>query len=105
MFFGWANIKWFIKEFVAMYSSKESYFSKKRFESSMAFLGGYWIILYHVWSCRLTISNSEILADAALLFGIAGYTVTQIEKNKVATPTKPVEEPKSPPAKDDDLVA
>lgn len=101
-FFGWTNIKWVIKEFIAMYSTKDSYFSKKRFESSMAFLGGYWTILYHVWSCRLTISNSEILADAALLFVIAGYTVNQIQgEKKVVTPVAPV----APPVKDDDLVA
>ena len=82
LFFGWSNIKWFIKELVAMYSDKESYFSKKRFESSVAFISALSIILYHVYQFRATISNSEILADAALLFTIAGYTVNQIQKEK-----------------------
>lgn len=81
-FFGWTNIKWVIKELIAMYSNKDSYFSKKRFESSLAFLGGYWIVLYHAWSCRATITNSEIIADATLLFVIAGYTVKQIQSEK-----------------------
>jgi len=36
-FFGWANLKWFITEISKMYSSKPSYFSKKRIESGVAF--------------------------------------------------------------------
>jgi hypothetical protein len=85
-FFGWSNIKWVIKEFGAMYSNTESYFSKKRFESSMAFLGAMSLILWHAYYSRATITNSEILADAALLFGIAGYTVNQIQKEKKESP-------------------
>jgi len=81
-FFGWTNIKWFITELVNLYTGKPSYFSKKRIESSLAFLGGYWIVLYHAWSCRETITNSEIIADATLLFVIAGYTVRQIQSEK-----------------------
>lgn len=86
MFFGWTNLKWLIKEFIAMYSVKDSYFSKKRFESSIAFLSACWVVLYHVYSCRATITNSEILADSALLFAIAGYTVNQIQKEKKPMP-------------------
>ena len=85
-FFGWGNIKWVIKELFAMYSAKDSYFSKKRIESALAFLGGYWIVLYHAWACRETITNSEIIADATLLFVIAGYTVRQIQSEKKELP-------------------
>jgi hypothetical protein len=95
MFFGWTNLKWLIKEFIAMYSVKDSYFSKKRFESSIAFLSACWVVLYHVYSCRATITNSEILADSALLFAIAGYTVNQIQKEK-----KPMPPPDGPGAGD-----
>lgn len=92
-FFGWTNIKWLAKEFIAMYSNTDSYFSKKRFESSMAFLGGMFLILGHAITNRATITNSEILADAALLFTIAGYTVNHIqkEKNSSTTDTAPDE--------------
>lgn len=82
MFFGWSNIKWLVKEFIAMYSNTNSYFSKKRFESSIAFLSATWLILWHAYSSRATITNSEILADALLLFGVAGYTLNHIQKEK-----------------------
>ncbi len=81
-FIGWTNIKWLIKEFIAMYSTKDSYFSKKRFESSIAFLTAISLIVAHVYNHRLTITNSEILADATLLFIISGYTVKQIQTEK-----------------------
>jgi hypothetical protein len=41
-FFGWTNIKWFISEIGKMYSSKDSYFSKKRIESGIAFAISQW---------------------------------------------------------------
>lgn len=81
-FFGWANIKWVIREFANMYSNKDSYFSKKRFESSIAFLSGVGIILCFIYSHRQTITNSEVLADAVILFGLAGYTVGLTQKEK-----------------------
>jgi len=37
-FFGWENIKWVISELGKMYSSKPSFFSKKRIESGVAFI-------------------------------------------------------------------
>jgi len=82
-FFGWTNIKWIIREFVAMYSSQPSYFSKKRFESSIAFLSAIGTMLFYVYAHWATITNGEIWADVALLFTIAGYAVNQIQKEKV----------------------
>ena len=81
-YIGWTNIKWVISQFFAMYSNQDSYFSKKRFESAIAFIGAMGIILCHVWLHRATLTNSEILSDAALLFTIAGYTVSQIQTEK-----------------------
>ena len=81
-FFGWTNIKWIIREFVAMYSNTDSYFSKKRFESSIAFLSGIGIILCNIYYHRTTITNSEVLANAVILFSIAGYTVSKIQSEK-----------------------
>lgn len=82
LFFGWTNFKWLCKELLAMYSNEPSYFSKKRFESSAAFITAMAIVITHVYHDRMTITNSEILADATLLFLIAGYTVNQIQKEK-----------------------
>jgi hypothetical protein len=42
LFFGWENIKWLIREVTNMYSSKESFFSKKRIESGIAFIVAQW---------------------------------------------------------------
>lgn len=97
-FFGWGNIKWFIREIGNIYSNKKSYFSKKRFESSVAFLSAISLILGHAIIHKETITNSEILADAALLFGIAGYTVVQIQKEKKEIPNSDAtsDEPATP---------
>lgn len=78
------KLKWFIREMMNMYSTKESYFSKKRFESSIAFLSGVGLILGHAYKTWSTITTSEILSSATLLFIIAGYTVSKIEASKVA---------------------
>lgn len=111
-FFGWTNIKWLIKEFIAMYSNRPSYFSKKRFESSIAFLGAMFLIIGHAIYHRDTITNSEMLADAIVLFGIAGYTVKQIQEEKkvINAPGKNTvieikpESPKEDFSKDEDAV-
>jgi len=100
-FFGWTNLKWLIKEFIAMYSTRDSYFSKKRFESSIAFLSGVGIILSYVWLHRFTIQNSEVLADAAILFGIAGYQLNAIQREKKSF-IEPSEKEKSAPIIDAD---
>lgn len=81
-FFGWTNWKWLMKEFIAMYSTKPSYFSKKRFESSVAFLSAIGTMLFYIHSHWATITNGEVWADVALLFGIAGYAVRQIQNEK-----------------------
>ncbi len=106
-FIGWTNIKWLIKEFIAMYSNTNSYFSKKRFESSMAFLGAMGLVLTHAYYSRATITNSEIIADAVLLFAVAGYTVNQIqsEKKPITPPSQDESLAEKKPNKDDDLVA
>lgn len=86
-FFGWENIKWLIREFMKMYSTEKSYFSKKRFESSIAFCSAIGVLLCYVWSHRHTLQNSEMLADVTLLVGLAGYYVKKIqdEKSEVQT--------------------
>lgn len=81
-FFGWENIKWFIREFVKIYSSEPSFFSKKRVESSIAFLSGIGVMLFYIYSHRNVITNSEMLADVTILFMISGYALAKIQEEK-----------------------
>jgi hypothetical protein len=81
-FFGWTNIKWFIQEIGFIYTSKESFFSKKRIESSIAFIigqsGMVWFFYENVE--KLTASDAVLWAGAE--FAVAGYIVNQIQKEK-----------------------
>ncbi|MEI6487334.1 MAG: hypothetical protein WCP52_00155 [Bacteroidota bacterium] len=83
----WAKfLLWFPKEIVAMYSNKDSFFSKKRFESSIGFIAGVGIICCYVWINRHTLSNWDMIIDAGVLLGIAGYTVSKIQEEKQNLP-------------------
>jgi len=86
-FFGWTNIKWLIRELIAVWSNGNSYFSKKRIESTIAFASAVGAILGFMISHRATITNSEVLSDATLLFVISGYMVNQIQKEKKNEPS------------------
>jgi hypothetical protein len=81
-FLGWINIKWFIKELVKLASNEDSFFSKKRMESGIAF----WVL---IWGCifwlikKYTImTTSDFLIWSCILASIAGYSVYLIEKSK-----------------------
>lgn len=82
LFFGWSNIKWFIKEIGNLYSNKESYFSKKRFESGIAFIIGQWGMIYFLIEKIQTLTSSDIALWAGIEFAISGYVLTQIQKEK-----------------------
>lgn len=81
-FFGWTNIKWVIKELTALYSGKDSYFSKKRIESGIAFLIGQWGMVYFLVNNTSTMTASDIVLWSGVEFAIAGYIVNQIQKEK-----------------------
>ena len=81
-FFGWTNLKWLIKELVNLYSNSSSFFSKKRIESGMAFLVGQWGMIYFLIKNIDKLSTSDITLWAGLEFAIAGYIVSQIQKEK-----------------------
>lgn len=89
-FIGWTNIKWFFKEIMNLYSDKPSHFSKKRIESGIAFLiaqtGMIWYLLTHI----STMDVYEFLMWAGAEFLIAGYTISQIQREKK---NKPPQEP------------
>ena len=82
LFFGWSNIKWFIKEIGDLYSNKQSYFSKKRFESGIAFIIGQWGMVYFLMEKLQTMDTADIVLWAGVEFAISGYVLNQIQKEK-----------------------
>ncbi len=81
-FFGWSNIKWVIAELVKQYSNENSFFSKKRVESGVAFLLGQWGMVYFLIVNIGKLTSSDIVLWSAVEFAIAGYIVNQIQKEK-----------------------
>jgi hypothetical protein len=81
-FFGWSNIKWVITELVKQYSNEDSFFSKKRVESGVAFLLGQWGMVYFLIVNIGKLTSSDIVLWSAVEFAIAGYIVNQIQKEK-----------------------
>jgi hypothetical protein len=81
-FFGWTNIKWFITEISNIYSSKPSFFSKKRIESSIAFIVGQVGMVWFLCENMEKLSASDIVLWSGVEFAIAGYIVSQIQKEK-----------------------
>lgn len=81
-FFGWDNIKWFITEIGKLYSGEKSYFSKKRVESGIAFVIGQWGMIYFLIENISKLSASDIVLWSGIEFGIAGYMVREIQKEK-----------------------
>ncbi len=81
-FFGWDNIKWGIKELINIYSSKDSYFSKKRLESGVAFLIAQWGMIFFLLEKHSTLTMGEFLLWAAAEFAVSGYIINKIQKEK-----------------------
>jgi len=77
-----ANIKWFFTELMKMYSAEESYFSKKRVESGVAFLIAQFGMVFFLVKKLDTMDVYELSIWAGMEFLIAGYTVTQIQREK-----------------------
>jgi len=82
LFFGWTNIKWFIREIGNLYTGKESFFSKKRVESGIAFAVGQWGMIYFLLQNMQTMSTSDIVLWSGVEFAISGYMLNQIQKEK-----------------------
>ena len=82
LFFCWTNVKWLIKELINLYTTKDSFFSKKRIESGIAFIIGQWGMIYFLTKNIEKLTTSDITLWAALEFAIAGYIVSQIQKEK-----------------------
>ena len=81
-FFGWSNIKWGIKEIMNIYSAKDSYFSKKRIESGVAFIVAQWGMIFFLLEKHSTLSMGEFLLWAAAEFAVSGYIINKIQNEK-----------------------
>jgi len=86
MFFGWTNLKWFIKELLKIGSNKESFFSQKRIHQFIAFGVMQWGCIY--WMLDRTKHTTELMPAsefvlwAAVEAAVCGYTLNQIQKEK-----------------------
>jgi len=83
-FFGWNNIKWLITEIRDIYSNKDSYFSKKRIESGIAFALAQWGMIFFLLEKHSTLTMGEFLLWAAAEFAVSGYIINKIQKEKAA---------------------
>jgi hypothetical protein len=82
LFFGWENIKWLIREIKNLYSNEDSFFSKKRIESSIAFIVGQWGMIYFLTNNIENLTASDIVLWAGVEFAISGYIINAIQKEK-----------------------
>jgi hypothetical protein len=76
------NIGWFFKEILNMYISKPSHFSKKRIESGIAFIVAQWGMIYYFLEHHKEMDMTSMLMWAGVEFAIAGWTTSQIQKEK-----------------------
>lgn len=81
-FFGWSNIKWVIREFYSIFTSKSTFFSKKRMESGIAFIVAQFGMIYFLVKNVSTMNTYDICIWAATEFAVAGYMINQIQKEK-----------------------
>ena len=82
LFFGWENIKWLIREIGNMYSSRKSYFSKKRIESGIAFIVAQWGMVFFLLEKHAEMTQSDLALWAGIEFAVSGYIINQIQKEK-----------------------
>ena len=75
-------MKWMFKELLNVYSSKNSYFSKKRIESGLAFIIAQWGMIFFLLEKHATLSMGEFLLWAAAEFAVSGYIINKIQQEK-----------------------
>lgn len=76
------KIKWFFTEIMNIYSSKTSFFSKKRIESGVAFIIAQWGMIYFLIGHQQKLNMGEFLLWASVEFAVAGWVVNKIQKEK-----------------------
>lgn len=81
-----ANIIWFFTELVNLWSDKDSYFSKKRVESSIAFaIAQTGMITYFLLHYK-EMDMYTLLMWAGAEFLIAGYQISHTQREKKNKP-------------------
>lgn len=83
-FFGWNNFKWLITEARNIYSNKDSFFSKKRIESGVAFIIAQWGMIFFLLEKHNDLTMGEFLLWAAAEFAVSGYIINKIQSEKKA---------------------
>ena len=76
------KIKWFFTEILNIYSTKKSFFSKKRIESGVAFLIAQWGMIFFLLEKHIELSMGEFLLWATAEFAVAGWMIHKIQKEK-----------------------
>jgi hypothetical protein len=76
------KINWFFTEIVNIYSTKKSFFSKKRIESGVAFVIAQWGMIFFLLEKHEDLSMGEFLLWAAAEFAVAGWMIHKIQKEK-----------------------
>ena len=76
------KIKWFFTEIVNIYSTKKSYFSKKRIESGIAFVIAQWGMIFFLLEKHKDLSMGEFLLWATAEFAVAGWMISKIQNEK-----------------------
>tara|TARA_R110000772_G_scaffold169094_1_gene280801 strand:+ start:231 stop:491 length:261 start_codon:yes stop_codon:yes gene_type:complete len=76
------NIVWFFKELMNIWSDKPSFFSKKRVESSLAYIIAQTGMITYLTTRIGGMDIYELLMWAGAEFLVAGYTINQIQKEK-----------------------
>ena len=84
----YSKIKWFVSEIGKIYSNEDSYFSKKRIESGVAFVIGQWGMIYFLIKNITTMTTSDVAIWSGVEFALAGYMISQIQKEKKTEETK-----------------
>ena len=78
----YSKIKWVVSEIGKIYSNEDSYFSKKRIESGVAFIVGQWGMIYFLVKNITTMTTSDVAIWSGVEFALAGYMISQIQKEK-----------------------
>lgn len=76
------DAEWFIKEFFAMLSNKDSFFSLKRWQTSAGFVIAEWGMIQFLKIHIDTMSLIDFMVWAAAQFSVAGYVLNKIQEEK-----------------------
>ena len=76
------KFKWLFTEIMNIYSTKKSFFSKKRIESGVAFVIAQWGMIFFLLEKHKDLSMGEFLLWAAAEFTVAGWMIHKIQKEK-----------------------